>query len=104
MGAYFTWRGFKQWKLHKQREAAFQEAAEEQEKQDAAKTVSDGAERDVEMGRVTAARLPLVAATGAPSQPTPIGPEARWAALQQDPAWLADRARRTGVHASRARW
>lgn len=41
-----------------------QEAAEEQEKQDAAKTVSDGAERDVEMGRVTAARLPLVAATG----------------------------------------
>lgn len=24
VGAYFTWRGFKQWKLHKQREAAFQ--------------------------------------------------------------------------------
>lgn len=42
-----------------------QEAAEEQEKQDAAKAESNGQEGDVEMGRVTASRLPLVAATGA---------------------------------------
>ncbi|KAL4419807.1 hypothetical protein ABPG75_006905 [Micractinium tetrahymenae] len=104
VGAYFTWRGFKQWKLHKQREEAYEAAAEEREKQEAAKSVSDGQERDVEMGRVTASHLPLVpASAGVPSQPLSPG-EARWAALQQDPAWLAEKERRTAVHPGRHRW
>ncbi|KAL4435438.1 hypothetical protein ABPG77_006200 [Micractinium sp. CCAP 211/92] len=87
VGGYFTWRGFRQWKLAKKKEAEYEEA--EKQKQDGAKSVSDGPDVEAAEGRVTVQQLT---------------PEERWAALQKDPAWLAEKARRTAVHPAKPRW
>lgn len=100
--SYFTWRGFKQWKLHKRQQQQCE--LEQQEAAAKAGSPTDGSsseqQRDVEMGRVQVVR---VAAAGAGGEQVPV--QQQWVgAPQQDAEWLQERARRTGVRPSRAHW